>query len=65
MNTFKDNITEEELKDLIFKNNLMIKALQNLNVEAEKKLAEVISDKTVQELNDALFEIHDKELFRK
>ena len=63
MNAFKDNVTEEELKDLIFKNNLMIKALQNLNVEAEKKLLEVISDKTRQELNNALFEINDKELF--
>lgn len=63
MNAFKDNVTEEELKDLIFKNNLMIKVLQNLNVEAEKTLLEVISDKTRQELNNALFEIHDKELF--
>lgn len=63
MDIFKDNVTEEELEKLIFRNNLIIKALQNLNKEAEKKLAEVMSDKTRNELNDTLYEIHNKELF--
>lgn len=58
MGFFKESVTKEELKDLIYKNDCMINALENMNEAAEMRLNELMSDEEMEKLGKALKDIH-------
>ena len=58
MGFFKESVTKEELKDLIYKNKCMINALENMNEAAEIRLNELMSDEEMETLGKALKDIH-------
>ena len=58
MGFFKESVTKEELKDLIYKNKCMIKALKNMNEAAEIRLNELMSDEEMEKLGKVLEDIH-------
>ena len=58
MGFFKESVTKEELKDLIYKNKCMINALENMNEAAEIRLNELMSDEEMEKLGKALKDIH-------
>lgn len=59
---FKEGITDEELKELIVKNNCMINALMKMNEIAESELVDRMNEQTQEELSEFIESLHGKRL---